>query len=111
MNGVCVRAASNALEVLIMYIPKPIDTGDIRLGEDIEQLCEQLAKNTHEVWSATRLKDGWTYGPVRDDQKLTHPCLIPYDELPESEKEYDRNTSQETLKLIIKLGYKIVKED
>ena len=94
-----------------MYTPNPIDTSAIELSEEIKELCELLAKNTHEVWSATRLKDGWTYGPVRDDQKLTHPCLIPYDELPESEKEYDRNTSQETLKLIIKLGYKIVKED
>lgn len=94
-----------------MYTPKPIDTQDVCLGEDIAELCERLAENTHEVWAATRIKDGWTYGPVRDDEKRQHPCLVPYDELPESEKEYDRNTSQETLKLIIKLGYKIVKED
>ena len=94
-----------------MYIPKPIDTEDISLDEEIVQLCERLAENTHEVWAAGRIKDGWTYGEVRDDAKRHHPCLVPYDELPESEKDYDRNTSQQTLKLILKLGYKIVKED
>ena len=94
-----------------MYLPKPIDTEDISLDTEIAQLCERLAENTHEVWAAGRIKDGWTYGEVRDDAKRQHPCLVPYDELSESEKEYDRNTSQQTLKLIIKLGYKIVKED
>ena len=94
-----------------MYLPKPIDTEDISLDEEIVQLCERLAENTHEVWAAGRIKDGWTYGEVRDDAKRHHPCLVPYDELPESEKDYDRNTSQQTLKLILKLGYKIVKED
>ena len=94
-----------------MYIPKPIDTEDISLDEEIVQLCERLAENTHEVWAVGRIKDGWTYGEVRDDAKRHHPCLVPYDELPESEKDYDRNTSQQTLKLILKLGYKIVKED
>jgi ryanodine receptor 2 len=92
------------------YIPQPINTDDIVLPEDIMNLCEELAENTHEVWSKTRMDDGWTYGPERNDAKKQHPCLIPYGELPESEKEYDRNTSIQTLKLIIKLGYKIVKD-
>jgi len=93
-----------------MYKPQPIDTSNIKLSDDVAELSEMLAKNTHEVWAGSRINDGWTYGEKRDDVKLTHPCLVPYDELPETEKEYDRNTSQETLKLIIKLGYKIVKE-
>ena len=94
-----------------VYEPKPQDTSDVKLSEDIIELSEALAKNTHEVWSSNRLRDGWRYGEKRDDSLMTHPCLVPYDELPESEKEYDRATSTETLKLIIKLGYKIVKED
>lgn len=94
-----------------MYTPEPIDTSDIVLDDEILGLSEALAKNTHEVWSKNRIKDGWTYGERRDDEKRHHPCLIPYDSLPEEEKEYDRHTSLETLKLIIKLGYKIVKED
>ena len=93
-----------------MYIPKPIDTSDIELSAEIKELSELLAKNTHEVWSLGRMNDGWTYGEQRDDAKKHHPCLIPYEELSDSEKEYDRNTSMETLKLIIKLGYKISKE-
>ena len=93
-----------------MYTPKPIDTSDITLTDDIMELCELISKNTHEVWSANRINDGWVYGEARDDEKKHHPCLIPYEELPEPEKEYDRNTSLQTLKLIVKLGYKIVKE-
>lgn len=93
-----------------MYKPQPIDTSAVKLDRDILELCELISKNTHEVWSAGRIKDGWTYGPTRDDEKRTHPCLIPYEELPEEEKEYDRNTSMETLKLIISLGYSIKKD-
>jgi len=92
-----------------MYTPKPIDTTDVKLDEEILELCEQLAKNTHEVWASGRIADGWTYGEVRDDAKKLHPCLVEYEELPESEKEYDRRTAMETLKLIKKLGYKIEK--
>lgn len=93
-----------------MYVPKPIDTDDIVLSDDIVELGELIAKNTHEVWSKNRMDEGWTYGEARDDEHKHHPCLIPYEELPESEREYDRNTSMQTLKLITKLGYKIVKE-
>ena len=71
------------------------------------KLSEKIAENVHEVWAQSRMDEGWTYGPVRDDAKKRHPCLVPYEELPEIEKEYDRNTSQETLKVIIKLGVKI----
>lgn len=91
------------------YIPKPIDTADIALSAELQELTEEMARNVHEVWSQTRINDGWTYGPERNDAEKKHPCLVPYDDLPESEKEYDRNTSQETLKLILKLGFEIRK--
>lgn len=91
------------------YKPKPIDTSDVVLPPDLEQLAEKMAKNVHEVWADSRLAEGWSYGEERDDAKKTHPCLIPYEELPEEEKEYDRNTSIGTLKLIMKLGFKIVR--
>ncbi len=89
------------------YIPKPIDTSDIELSEDLLELTEEMAKNVHDVWSAGRIAQGWTWGPKRDDEKKENPCLVPYEELPESEKEYDRNTSIETLKVILSLGFKI----
>lgn len=91
------------------YIPKPIDTTDVSLPEELKVLAEQIAENVHEVWSEGRMNDGWTYGLVRDDAAKKHPCILPYDELPESEKDYDRRTSQETIKLILKLGFRIVR--
>ena len=91
------------------YKPNPIDTSDVELSPEILELCEKLAENTHEVWAVGRIAQGWTYGPVRDDAKKETPCMVPYDELPESEKDYDRNTAIETLKLIIKLGFEIKK--
>lgn len=92
-----------------MYKPEPIDTSTVELDREILDLCELIAKNTHDVWAVGRMKDGWTYGEHRDDEKKLHPCLVPYEELTDSEKEYDRSTSMETLKLIIKLGYSITK--
>ena len=91
------------------YTPQPIDTTGVMLPEELEQLVEQMSKNVHEVWSETRIQQGWTYGEQRNDELKTHPCLVPYEELPEEEKEYDRNTSIGTLKLIMKLGFKIEK--
>lgn len=93
----------------ITYIPQPISTEDIELSKDILELSEQIAENVHEVWAASRMSEGWTYGQERNDELKQHPCLIPYDELPETEKDYDRNTAMQTLKLIQKLGYKITK--
>lgn len=89
------------------YIPKPVDTDDIELGKELEDLVEAMAKNVHEVWAKTRIEQGWSYGAERNDEKKYHPCLVPYEELPDAEKKYDRDTAVETLKLIKKLGFKI----
>ena len=93
------------------YIPNPVDTEQIQLPKELEHLVEEMAKNVHEVWSKTRIEQGWTYGEKRDDVLKQHPCLVPYEELPEEEKVYDRNSSVETLKLIMKLGFKISKDE
>lgn len=87
------------------YNPKPIDTSDVVLSPELLALTEKLAENTHDVWAQGRIEQGWQYGETRNDEKKLHPCLIPYIDLPESEKEYDRNTALETIKLIHKLGY------
>ena len=89
------------------YIPHPLDTSDITLPESLTPLIEALAENVHDTWAKGRVDDGWTYGPVRDDEKKLHPCLVPYADLPESEKAYDRDTAISTLKLICKMGYGI----
>ena len=92
------------------YVPKPAQTDDIVLSEELNSLVEAMAKNVHEVWAESRISQGWTYGPERNDALKTHPCLVPYEELPEVEKAYDRDTAVGTLKLICKLGFKITKE-
>lgn len=92
-----------------MYQPEPIDTSKVSLPPSLEELLELLSYNTHEVWAQQRLKDGWTYGSERDDTKKLHPCLIPYEDLAESEKAYDRNTAREVLKVILASGFKIEK--
>lgn len=90
------------------YTPTPIDTGSVELPAELTALTEKLAENTHDIWAAGRLRDGWQYGPERNDTKKTNPTLVPYDQLPESEKQYDRNTALETLKVILKLGFQII---
>ncbi len=94
-----------------MYIPKPINTDHISLGDDLIELTEKIAENVHEVWAQQRVEQGWTYGPKRDGEQKTTPCLVPYDQLSEVEKDYDRNTAMNTLKLIVALGYRIEKGD
>ena len=93
-----------------MYKPNPVDTSGVELPKELLELTEKIAENVHDNWAAGRIADGWTYGEVRDDKLKTTPCLVPYDELSESEKEYDRNTAIQTLKLIAALGYKIEKK-
>ena len=92
-----------------MYTPDPINTDDVVVDKEITDLAELLAKNTHEVWAKGRIADGWTYGEKRNDELKQTPCLVPYEELTEEEAAYDRNTAMETVKLILKLGYKITK--
>lgn len=91
-----------------VYNPNPIDTSRIELPKSIQELIEKLAENTHDIWARQRIKEGWTYGELRDDQNLKHPCLVPYRELKESERDYDRNTAIETLKFIISSGFAIL---
>ena len=92
------------------YTPKPIDLSDVELPEELTELREAIAENAHEVWATERQAQGWTYGPQRDDNKKQTPCMVPYSQLPESEKKFDRDMAMDTLKLLKKLGYDIVKK-
>lgn len=93
------------------YTPKPIDLSDVVLTEDLNELREAIAENAHEVWAQNRQAEGWKYGPERDDKKLLHPDMVPYSQLPESEKEYDREMAMKTIKLLKKLGYDLIKRE
>lgn len=91
------------------YNPKLIDLENVDLPEGFDELREAIAENAHDMWALERQSEGWTYGPKRDDSKLETPDMVPYAQLPESEKQYDRLMAEDTLKLLIALGYKIEK--
>lgn len=91
------------------YIPAPFDDKNVPIPEELEPLKEALARNVHEVWAAGRLAAGWKYGPVRDDERKEHPCLIPFEDLPEEEKDYDRATALSTIRFILSKGYHLSK--
>ena len=93
------------------YTPNPIDVDNIPLDGDLEELQEAIAENAHDVWAEARMNEGWTYGKERDDTNKKHPDLVPYSALPDSEKEYDRIMAFNTIKLVGKLGFDIVKRN
>lgn len=92
-----------------MYTPKPIDTSKVQMPKDLCALVEMLAENAHDTWAEQRIREGWQYGPNRDDKHKKHPDLVPYKDLPDSEKEYDRKMAIETVKVILISGYRIEK--
>ena len=89
------------------YTPKPIDVSHVTISADLEKLIERVAENVHELWAEQRIKEGWKWGPRRDDAARQHPGLVPYTDLSESEKEYDRITTRGVLKSVLALGYRI----
>ena len=93
----------------MIYQPQPIDVGDVALDPSLNALVEALAENVHDTWARGRMDQGWTYGPARDDAAKKHPCLVPYADLPESERDYDRNTAMSTILFILAKGFAIKK--
>jgi ryanodine receptor 2 len=93
------------------YDPRPLDLSAIELPANLAPLAEAIAENVHDIWARGRMDAGWTYGPQRDDTRKTNPCLVPYSELPDSEKAYDRDTALGTLKFILANGWTIRQKD
>jgi hypothetical protein len=91
------------------YQPNPIDTSNIAVSPELSDLIEKLAHNTHEVWAQKRMQDGWTYGPTRNDAEKQHPDMVAYEDLTEGEKSYDREVVTQVVKVILALGYGIVR--
>lgn len=94
-----------------MYIPNPVDISNISLTPELEKIAEQLSKNTHEIWSSGKIADGWKFGETTNCDLKEHASLIPYEQLSESEKDYDRRTTIGTIKTLLALGYTITKID
>ena len=103
-----VTITSNSMKT---YTPKPIDLSDVELTEDLNELREAIAENAHEVWAENRYAEGWRYGAQRNDELKLHPDMVPYSQLPEGEKEYDREMAMKTIKLLKKLGYDLIKRE
>lgn len=91
------------------YTPRPLGLSNVRLPASLDPLVEALSRHSHDVWAAERIKRGWTFGPTRDDAAKTNPCLIPYKDLPEQEKDMDRAMVLGVLKAVAALGYEIRK--
>ncbi|KFQ91088.1 Ryanodine receptor 2, partial [Nipponia nippon] len=86
------------------FTPVPVDTSQIVLPPHLERIREKLAENIHELWVMNKIELGWQYGPVRDDNKRQHPCLVEFSKLPEQERNYNLQMSLETLKTLLALG-------
>ncbi len=93
------------------YNPNPEDTSNIKLSDDIVAVFEQISKNTHEVWAKGRIDEGWIHGDIYDGIRKMHPRLVPYEQLPEDEKAFDRNTTAQVIKMLIKLGFIVIRTD
>jgi ryanodine receptor 2 len=90
------------------YNPVKSNETDAPLTREFELLADFLAEKVHDLWAAQRLSEGWAVGDKRDDDAKLHPCLKPFGELPESEKEYDRIVALGVVREILKLGYQII---
>ena len=91
------------------YEPCPIDLTDVELSDDLDELREAIAENAHEIWAQNRKAEGWSYGPCRNDELKQTPDMVPYSALPEEEKKYDREMAMQTIKLLKKIGYDLIK--
>ena len=93
------------------YYPRPLLVDHVQLDDQLLELVERLAEHTHDVWAVQRMRDGWTYGVQRSDDAKLHPCLVPYSQLPETEKEYDRNVVIGTIRAVLALGFVLSRTD
>ena len=91
------------------YVPSPIHTEHIALSNEMKEVVRLLSRNTHEIWSSQRLRDGWRYGRERDDRQKLHPCLVSYEELDEIERNYDQEIVEQVIKGLMVLGYEITR--
>jgi hypothetical protein len=103
--------SGNTMHKDTTYTPTPMNTGDIAVPANLQPLVERIAGHVHDTWSRKRIAEGWSYGPRRDDKRKENPSLVPYKELSDSEKDYDRETVKETIRAALLLGYDIVKVD
>lgn len=91
------------------YLPRPLQTDHVALDDELLALVELLAENAHDTWAHQRIREGWVFGSERCDASRSHPCLVPYAQLPESEKAYDRNVVLGTIRAVLVMGFVVVR--
>jgi hypothetical protein len=70
---------------------------------------EFLAEAEHERWMLSKLEDGWTFAPKTEKMKKLHKYLVPWEKLPEEEKEKDRDMVRGIPEILARAGYAIIK--
>ncbi|KFD64964.1 hypothetical protein M514_11549 [Trichuris suis] len=98
---------STVISDFALFQPKPVDSREIILPKHLEEACDRLAENIHELWSMDKIEKGWKYGERRSESQRIHPCLTNYERLPNAERAYNMNLARETLKTILALSYRI----
>jgi len=79
------------------YKPAPLDLSAVTLTPKLEELVDQLAENTHNLWARERIQQGWTYGLNEDSENHRSPHLVPYAKVDEAIKKANRDTASETV--------------
>ncbi|XP_017148737.1 ryanodine receptor isoform X3 [Drosophila miranda] len=87
------------------YKPAPLDLSAVTLTPKLEELVDQLAENTHNLWARERIQQGWTYGLNEDSDNHRSPHLVPYGKVDEAIKKANRDTASETVRTLLVYGY------
>ncbi|XP_062134846.1 ryanodine receptor isoform X8 [Drosophila sulfurigaster albostrigata] len=87
------------------YKPAPLDLSAVTLTPKLEELVDQLAENTHNLWARERIQQGWTYGLNEDSENHRSPHLVPYSKVDEAIKKANRDTASETVRTLLVYGY------
>ena len=87
------------------YKPQPLDLSAVALTSKLDELVEQLAENTHNIWARERIQQGWTYGLNEDPDLNRSPHLVSYSNVDEAIKKANRDTASETVRTLLVYGY------
>lgn len=95
------------------FVPQPIDVSGVELSEGLQELSDFIAENAHNIWAEDKIRDnpGIRYAPLDEEGKEQPGCnhyLLPYSLLPDDDKKPDINMSQKTIKLLKRLGIRMV---
>lgn len=90
---------------------KEITLPEHGLPEEYEAIREEVAASVHDAWTKEKIADGWKAADHRDAVQKLDDRLIPYNELPEEEKKYDRATAEAAIRALLSCGYEITKKN